>query len=86
MKIGILTSPLKSNYGGILQNWALQQVLIKLGHKPITIDVYPHPGIKIFILSTIKSILLWFILRIGVNLRDGMVNVVLCSIILCVNG
>ena len=82
MKIGILTSPLKSNYGGILQNWALQQVLIKLGHKPITIDVYPHPGIKIFILSTIKSILL----RIGVNLRDGMVNVVLCSIILCVNG
>ena len=51
MKIGILTSPLKSNYGGILQNWALQQVLIKLGHKPITIDVYPHPGIKIFILS-----------------------------------
>lgn len=61
MKIGILTSPLKSNYGGILQNWALQQVLIKLGHKPITIDVYPHPGIKIFILSTIKSILLWFI-------------------------
>ena len=61
MKIGILTSPLKSNYGGILQNCALQQVLIKLGHKPITIDVYPHPGIKIFILSTIKSILLWFI-------------------------
>lgn len=44
-----------------MQNWALQQVLIKLGHKPITIDVYPHPGIKIFILSTIKSILLWFI-------------------------
>ena len=61
MKIGILTSPLKSNYGGILQNWALQQVLIKLGHKPL-------------------------FLRIGVNLRDGMVNVVLCSIILCVNG
>ena len=46
MKIGILTSPLKSNYGGILQNWALQQVLIKLGHKPITIDIYPHPEIK----------------------------------------
>ena len=44
MKIGILTSPLKSNYGGILQNWALQQVLIKLGHKPITIDAvsYTH--------------------------------------------
>lgn len=28
------------NYGGILQNWALQQVLKRLGHDPITIDGY----------------------------------------------
>ena len=34
MKIGILTQPLHRNYGGILQNWALQQVLIHMGHKP----------------------------------------------------
>lgn len=34
MKIGILTQPLLRNYGGILQNWALQQVLIKMGHEP----------------------------------------------------
>lgn len=34
MKIGILTQPLHHNYGGILQNWALQQVLKELGHKP----------------------------------------------------
>lgn len=34
MKIGILTQPLHLNYGGILQNWALQQVLIKMGHEP----------------------------------------------------
>ncbi len=37
MKIGILTQPLRSNYGGILQNWALQQVLRRLGHEPVTI-------------------------------------------------
>lgn len=37
MKIGILTQPLRSNYGGILQNWALQQTLILLGHEPETI-------------------------------------------------
>lgn len=34
MKIGILTQPLHRNYGGILQNWALQQVLIGMGHRP----------------------------------------------------
>lgn len=34
MKIGILTQPLNRNYGGILQNWALQQVLKGFGHQP----------------------------------------------------
>ena len=27
MKIGIITQPLNANYGGLLQNYALQQVL-----------------------------------------------------------
>ena len=40
MKVGIVTQPLEMNYGGILQNWALQQVLKELGHDPITIDAY----------------------------------------------
>lgn len=38
MKIGILTQPLLDNYGGLLQNYALQQVLKRMGHEPITID------------------------------------------------
>ncbi len=44
MRIGILTQPLGENYGGILQNWALQQVLKKLGHesKTIVYDNYPQ--------------------------------------------
>lgn len=29
--------PLCANYGGTLQNWALQQVLKKMGHEPITL-------------------------------------------------
>ncbi len=37
MKIGILTMPLASNYGGTLQNFALQTVLKRLGYDPITI-------------------------------------------------
>lgn len=36
MKIGILTQPLSSNYGGILQNYALQTVLKRMGHEPYT--------------------------------------------------
>lgn len=38
MKIAILTQPLGHNYGGIMQAWALQKVLKKLGHNPTTID------------------------------------------------
>ena len=38
MKIAILTQPLLYNYGGILQNYALQCVLKNLGHDPITFD------------------------------------------------
>lgn len=34
MKIGILTQPLRNNYGGLLQCWALQQTLERLGHEP----------------------------------------------------
>lgn len=38
MKIGILTQPLVANYGGILQNYALQTVLKRMGHEVWTID------------------------------------------------
>ena len=37
MKIGIITQPLHQNYGGLLQNFALQKVLQKLGHDTHTI-------------------------------------------------
>lgn len=38
MKIGIITQPLHINYGGLLQNYALQQVLKRLGHDVITLN------------------------------------------------
>lgn len=37
MKIGILTLPLYTNYGGLLQAFALQTVLKRMGHKPLTV-------------------------------------------------
>lgn len=38
MNIGIVTQPLIANYGGLLQNFALQQVLTDMGHSPLTLD------------------------------------------------
>ena len=38
MKIGILTLPLHTNYGGILQAYALQTILERMGHEVILLD------------------------------------------------
>lgn len=38
MRIGIVTQPLHNNYGGILQNFALQQLLRDHGYNPVTLD------------------------------------------------
>ncbi|MGM1055650.1 MAG: polysaccharide pyruvyl transferase family protein [Bacteroidota bacterium] len=49
-KIALLTLPLGHNYGGIIQNYALQKVLAKMGHDVVTIDRIadnPHSKIKI---------------------------------------
>lgn len=43
MRIGILTLPLHTNYGGILQAYALQTVLERMGHEVMVIDT---PNIK----------------------------------------
>lgn len=51
MKINIITQPLFCNYGGILQNYALQEVLRRMDHEVLTVNVPPreiasHPGWK----------------------------------------
>lgn len=57
MKIGILTQPLLRNYGGILQNYALQTVLRKMGHKVWTFDLLKFTW-KDWIILTIIIIIL----------------------------
>lgn len=42
MKIGIQTQPLTTNYGGILQNYALQTILRRLGNEVITFDLLKY--------------------------------------------
>lgn len=46
MKVAIVTQTLGPNLGGIIQNWALQQVLTELGHQPVTIDYNKLPPIS----------------------------------------
>ena len=51
MKIGIYTLPLNYNYGGLLQAYALQTVLERMGHEVVVIDrpyikkvnIFKHP-------------------------------------------
>jgi len=57
MKIGILTCPLASNVGGILQNYALQHVLKHLGHHPITINYGARYPICRWLIGRIRSLL-----------------------------
>ncbi len=58
MKIGILTQPLHTNYGGILQNYALQKALKNMGHEVWTIDRdFYVPGYRKFA-SIVKRMLL----------------------------
>lgn len=60
MKVGILTQPLRTNYGGLLQAYALQTVLKRLGHD-VTIINRCYPKTQESLLSKIlriKNILL----------------------------
>ena len=57
MRVGIITQPLYANYGGILQNYALQQVLIRMGHTPVTLDYMPSLSFGRYIMYWGKSVL-----------------------------
>lgn len=48
--VAIITQPLMTNYGCLLQNWAMQQAVNKLGYQSITFDQsewYPPLGIRL---------------------------------------
>lgn len=60
-----MTQQLGFNYGGIIQNYALQKVLTGLGHSVVTIDrgeENPHSKVKIS-LSRFKSLLLRYVFK-----------------------
>lgn len=66
MRIGIITHPLSYNYGGILQNYAMQTVLRRMGHSPVTLNPNPHRSLKFWqwLTSFPKNFLYKYYLRI----------------------
>ena len=59
MKIGIITLPFNTNYGGILQAYALQTALKKMGHEAITINRKTEGmPLKLKFMSVIRRVLL----------------------------
>ena len=56
MKVGIITLSLENNYGGILQNFALQHVLKEMGHTPKTCRWTAYTRLGFY-----KAVLLWIL-------------------------
>lgn len=59
MRIAIITQPLRYNYGGIVQNFALQTVLRRMGHSVVTLDgeVKERKSIKNNIIKVFRKII-----------------------------
>lgn len=57
MNIAILTQPLHTNYGGLLQNYALQSVLKRLGHEVKTINIGTKDTYSIYIYECFKVLI-----------------------------
>lgn len=68
MKIGILTLPLNSNYGGVLQAFALQTILKRMGHDVLEVELkknlrWQYPPLWKMPLSFGKRFLFKYIVR-----------------------
>lgn len=79
MRIGILTQPLANNYGGILQNYALQYILRNMGHDVETLN---SDILKISrfvrILLLVKRVVVKYILRRSIRYVDAQQEIKVC--------
>lgn len=58
MRVTIVTTEQAANYGGVLQNYALQERLRKLGHTPMTLDrVYEIMSYGRYVLAQVKTLI-----------------------------
>ena len=63
MKIAILTLPLHTNYGGLLQAYALQSALERMGYEVSVLDKIRKPKVQIPFSVSVKRLIMKFILR-----------------------
>lgn len=68
MKIGILTQPLHTNYGGLLQAFALQKYLRDMGHEVLTVDYENKPKMWLFPYRLARRCVTKFVLRRNITL------------------
>ena len=75
MRIAVLTQPLKTNYGGILQAYALQTILQRMGHNVVVInrDYNQHLTFLKFI-TRCASIIKTIILKTIFNRKDLVIK------------
>lgn len=74
MRIAIVTLPLHTNYGGILQAYALQTVLERMGHEVSVLSPPPYKAHSAWIMPIVyaKRVFIKFILRRDISiLYDG---------------
>ena len=76
MKIGILTLPLHTNYGGILQAYALQTVLERMGHEVVVFDT-PKSKMLEGIVSLFYNVLNCNQIKCFVNKHGNLLNAVI---------
>lgn len=70
MKIGILTQAIRINYGCLMQNYALQQILKSLGHEPITVDFsfkFKYKNIFRHILGWVNRLRLHYLYKVNIS-------------------
>lgn len=78
MNIGILTQPLGNNYGGLLQNYALQETLRRMGHNPITLDQYIHHKTLWWIIFSTMECLIKNVCRLILGRKLQSIPYVIC--------
>ncbi|MFI3280916.1 MAG: polysaccharide pyruvyl transferase family protein [Rikenellaceae bacterium] len=74
MKIGVVTLPLHTNYGGVLQAYALQYSLRSMGHDPYLVDCRLNPRYANFVKRPallIVRALAWAIPSLADQLRSS---------------
>lgn len=67
MRVGILTHPLRNNCGGILQNYALQTVIRRMGHYVETIDRHNDIKFSYRVISWCSRIIKKYVLGYNVS-------------------